>query len=151
MTNTSRGFDIPSDVKARVDREIDKYYYYLEKMDMVIDEDEYYNVTAINYDRIMTSPTNNISKTTEMYAIRISDEREERDMAQMIVQAIDKGIEKSANSNPRLDRAEALRNDLFKNMVEKVPRHWFSRDTKTFAKYRRRAYYYIADELGLLS
>ena len=99
----------------------------------------------------MTSPTNNISKTTEMYAIRISDEREERDMAQMIVQAIDKGIEKSANSNPRLDRAEALRNDLFKNMVEKVPRHWFSRDTKTFAKYRRRAYYYIADELGLLS
>ena len=37
MTNTSRGFDIPPDVKARVDREIDKYYYYLEKMDMVID------------------------------------------------------------------------------------------------------------------
>lgn len=150
MGGELRGFDITDETKRKVKDVIRNYYTYKEKSNEKIEEDEYYTVLSPSYDRIMTSPTNNITDTTKMGAIRISDKKMEIDTATAIVNAIEKGIERAANTSARLDLSEGLRQDLFDNMVDKRPREFFARQPRTFTKYRRRAYYFIAEELGLI-
>lgn len=150
MAKELRGYDISDENKRKIDEEIRKYYEYLEISEMPLDDEEYYSALSLSYDRIVTSATNNITKTTEMAAIRISEKRQEKDRASAIVSAIDRGIERAANTSVRLDLAEGIRNDLFENMVEKRSRDFFARHPRTITKYRRRAYYYIAEELGLV-
>lgn len=145
-----RGYDISPETKRKVEDKINSYYSYLEKMEEEITEEDYYYLPNPGYDRIMTSKTNAISKTTELQAIRVSEKRAEIDMAESIVTAIERGIKRAAYSTTKVDMSERLRQDLFENMIEKKPRHLFDRHTKTFTKYRRRAYYYIAEELGYL-
>lgn len=144
------GYDISPDTKNKVDRAIDGYYADLDLMEEEIADDEFYVAAQASYDRIAVSPTNTITKTTELVAIKISEKRQRKDLATFRVAAIERGILRAANTTTRIDLAEGLRQDLFENMVEKKPRHLFSRHTKTFQKYRRRAYYYIAEELGLI-
>ena len=146
----ARGYDISPEVKRKVDSYIRDYYIYQDRMEAVIEEEDYYFIPSPGYDKIMTSRTNAISKTTELQAIRISEKRAERDRAETIVAAIERGIRRAANTCVRLDLVEKLRQDLFENMVERKNRDLFDRHPRTFTKYRRRAYYYIAEELGLL-
>ena len=148
MSGELRGFDISTETKRIIDSQLKKYYELIDEAGELDDED-YYSALSPSYDRIMTSPTNTITKTVEMVAIRMSEKRLERDRAAAIVKAIDKGIERSANT-AREDLAEDLKYDLRKNMIDKRPRELFARHTKTFTKYRRRAYYFIAEEMHLV-
>lgn len=146
-----KGYDISPTAKRKVEERINDYYLYLEKINEIsIEDEDYYFVPNGGYDRIVTSKTNTISKTTELQAIRISEKRAERDLAEATIEAIDRGIRRAARTSARIDLREKLRQDLFENMVEKKPRHLFDRHTKTFQKYRRRAFYYIAEEMGVL-
>lgn len=150
MAKELRGYDISDETKRRVDTELEKYFAYIEISEQEIEDEDYYSAINLSYDRIVTSPTNNISATTEMAAIRISEKRIERDNAVAIVNAIDRGIQRAANTTNRLDRAEGIRQDLHEHMILKKPRYFFQRHPKTLTKYRRIAYYYIAEELGLI-
>ena len=113
------------------------------------EDDEFYMISSPSYDRIMTSRTNTITDPTYMAALRASEKRAERDRAEAIVRAIDKGIKRAANT-ANTDKANSIKEDLRSNMIGRRPRDFFARTPKTFAKYRRRAYYYIAEEMGLI-
>ena len=137
--------------KRMVDVAIDDYYFTLErkaKLDKEIEKYDYETLKVTKYDSIVVSRTNAIYRAAENAAIDITDKRRERDELKVKVDAIDRGIARAANTSFRLDRVEALRLDLISNMLNKTPRYAFDRDSRTMANYRKKAYYFIAEELG---
>ena len=162
MPKTLRGFDLTREEKGKVDYELRHYSETEEKAQKEIEDEEYYYIPTSSFDRVSVSPTNDINRTTELVALKISEEREERDLCRFKIAAIHRGISRAANT-ARIDLADGLKKDLEANMIYKTmhvkgtskmyrrPRHELARSPKTLQKYRRMAYYYIAEELGILA
>lgn len=114
-----------------------------------ITELSYGHLRGIGYDHVAVSPTNNISRPTENNAMKIAEARERQDQAMSRVRAVDVGIIRAANTY-KLEGIKDMENDLKENLINGKPREDFNRDTKTMTLYRKRAFYFIAEELGLL-
>lgn len=146
-------YAIDLETKLKVKSAIKSYYADLteiEEMNQAIEEWSYDHITSVDPEHVAVSPTNSISRPTETTALAILSVREKLDRATNRTRAVEEGITRAANTTTRIVRAKSLRQDLFDHLVNKVPREEFTRDTRTLTKYKKRAYYFIAEELGLL-
>lgn len=142
-------FDIDKGTRQTVNEVVDRYYSGTDLL-MEITEEDYYIASSASYDRLATSPTNNISKLVECRAIEIVDQRNKRDEASIRVDAVDTGIRRAAGLSNYIGDQEALREDLFQHIVNKKSRDLFNRSPATMSKYRKIAFFFIAEELGLV-
>ena len=144
---------ISPQTKAAVVNELNSYPWYemrVRQLDEEIIRQDYALLPTTNYDRITISKTNQIPRAVENFVISTSDKRSKRDAYVSKMNAIKKGIERAAETCDKDHMIDDLCNDLYLNMVEKMPREVFDRHPRTFTKYRKRAFYYIAVELGYI-
>lgn len=153
MRNNEK-YALAPEIKETVRNIVDSYYensIEMEKKPRSIREYDYDTLKAVSYDRILTSPTNSISDPTAVRAIRICDETNRPDEARRLVNAVDNGIRKAAGTCAHIAKQESLRVHLEEFMIMKKKAEDISSKYDTLIVYRQRAYYFIAEELNLIS
>ena len=112
--------------------------------------DDYEDGITTNYDKIPVSPTNSISRKTEQLAELHTSIVEERKFAEQAILAIQKGILTAARTTRSRGMVMRINDALTKNLIYGYPGSELEIHSYTLTKYRRRAIYYIALEMGYI-
>lgn len=145
---------VPKETKRRVIRLIKSYYTLVSRKTAVETEllTDYGRGTTYRYDRTPTSPTNNISRKTEEIVFaegHLELLREQQELDETIT-AINNGLLRAAKTNRSSGQAGRVYDSLKEHLLEGKSRTSLEIDPATLSKYRKRAIYYVAMELGLL-
>ena len=110
--------------------------------------DDYMDGLIPQYGGIAVSPTNNISRKTENIAIAHVDKQREQRAAEAQIKAIHKGIYRAARTCGNNRTGKKLKDVLTNNLVYGYSREKLETTPKTLTEYRKKAFYFIAIELG---
>lgn len=142
-------YRLPEEIEQKV-RELLKDYPTLEEKSKQLpwSLDDYMDGLIPQYGGIAVSPTNNISRKTENLAIAHVDKQREQRAAELQIKAIHDGIYQAARTCKNYRIGNKLRNVLTDNLVNGYSREDLGISPRTLTKYRKRAIYFIAIELG---
>lgn len=141
-------YSIPKDVERKIKGYLKKYYKLEEEAETPVWlNDRSGRITPV-YGSITTSRTNGISRPTEEIAIANVDKLRKQNEAQRIVKAINKGLQKAKDTCKDTRIKQHIGEVLKNNLINGYSRDNLEIDKRTLAKYRKRAFYFIAVELG---
>ena len=142
-------YHLPKDIVQKV-MDLLKNYASLEKKaeQLPWSLDDYMDGLVPQYGGIAVSPTNSISRKTENIAIAHVDKQREQRAAEAQIKAIHEGIYKAARTWRDNRTGKKLKDVLTNNLVYGYSRENLEITPRTLSKYRKRAIYFIAIELG---
>lgn len=142
------GYDSLSyEVKRAVLGYISEYPRYLRQARVFSDYDEFLAVTRV-YDEYGGCGDNEL--LAERKSLAVEDVRRRRERAEMIVCAVEEGVDLAVAEAPFAARRK-IRLALWDNMTRHVSRDFLEINKKTLTKYRRKVIFHVAVRLELFT
>ena len=150
MSPDTTDYTLPAEVRAEVEEILEDLPNLRKEAARLNDEfADYMDSIVPKYDQIRTSPTNTVARPTESLAVLHVDQLAKYKRADDTLKAIENGIIRAAWT-AKLDGTRGrLRYVLEKNLLDGYSRDNLSVGYNTLTAYRKKAYYFIALELGL--
>jgi len=143
-------YSLPAEITKQVFSVLSNWENLRRQADEASTDFDYSYYTAVQYDRIHTSRTNSISRPTERLALEHIEARQRQLEARRTMEAIERGIMRAAKTSPHIANINSINADLTYSLIYRYARDDLGIDPRTLAKYRKRAIYFIAEELGFL-
>ena len=147
-------YSLPPDVKNKVLQAIDKYYWADNKRLEQIPDEEYEAYPSTDYTLGVATYSSSPANRTMHLSLDIIRRKAEISDAQRLVDAVDAGIERAAETASSTKFMKGIEEDLRAHIIGKIPNETtkpqkthIGRRTDTFKKYKDRVYYFIAVEL----
>lgn len=141
-------FNVPSDVKRRVQKLIREYEYYDKLRKKNIRAEEYIYPGKAD-PAAGLSRSSFTSDPTFSAAERIEKAKDEIEHAGIVVSAIDDAISEASGYSYPSKRGET-REMLRKNLIDRVGRDYLGCSSNLLSKYRRITFYLIADKMDMI-
>jgi len=140
-------FTVDRSVQSEVFTELENFSAYEKLAGEKIPEADGYSGIAQSYEQHASG--NLPSSRTEKIVLRAADRKQQIEEARRKVSSIEKGIDEAARGARTAD-FKNIKRALTASLIYRIPAIELEIEAHALAKYRRRAVYYIALELGII-